>query len=426
VINIGVGIPSPDVVNPQFTMDNLLGIIGHTREHLKDLDNILINYQTGVRTDRNRNIILERFLKQGVDYVLWLDCDMLYPHDIIVKYLEHDVDIMGCLYFKRTEPYDPVGYAPGSARGKYRPLNPVLIRPDTIYEVPGIGYGGMMVNTRVYEGLGDEKWTRYSDDFYMPGDVGQLTHDLMFCKTAIEHGFVVQLHGGVRPGHIGNRVVTEKDFIRTRSDVIEGTPPQRGKTLVVMPATDMDKAKRTADVLVKRSGAEFELLIVDNSSKSGRKGFVESFNVAVLSRPEFEQYVYLAQDAFPGRNWLRIALNSLGSSGVFGFNDGKWSGSLASFGLVTRGWIDENGYDYKDEKAPFFPGYHSHYADTELTIMAMQKGQYTFNPNAVLVEVDYEKDQKRVNGDDKRLYDKRKHNGFDGQVEDEKLLEKFA
>lgn len=424
-MNIGVGIPSPDTVNPQFTMDNLLGIIGHTRQHLDGLDNIFVNYQTGVRTDRNRNIILERLLKQGVDYVLWLDADMLYPHDIIVKYLEHDFDIMGCLYFKRAEPYDPVGYAPGSVEGKYRPLNPVLIRPNTVYEVPGIGYGGMMVNARVYEGLGDEKWTRYSDDFHMPGDVGQLTHDLMFCKTAIDNGFKVQLHGGVRPGHIGNRVVTEKDFIRSRPDVIAGTPPDRGETLVVMPATDMDAAQKTADMLVKRAGADFEMLIVDNSDEKDRKGFIESFNMATLSRPEFDQYVYLAQDVFPGRNWLRIGLNSLGQYGVLGFNDGKWSGELASFGIVTREFIDEHGYDHEDRNVPFFPGYHSHYADTELTVVATRKGAYTNNPNAVLVEVDYEKDKKRVNSDDKKLYGERKKSGFDGRVDDEKLLQKF-
>jgi hypothetical protein len=131
-----------------------------------------------------------------------------------------------------------------------------------------------------------------------------------------------------------------------------------------------------------------------------RIGWVAMHNM-VFQRLRGDYYLYSCADYFPGRDYLRIAWDAMARTGasLVGFNDGKWQGKIATVGLVRREWAERN-YDGD----LFFSGYKSHGADDELTNLAMRDGVYHYEPNAVLVEVDYEKDFKASNPDDGRLY----------------------
>ncbi len=403
-MNILIAIPSPDWINPTFAFDILPSIITYTKNNLKGLNDLHLVYQQGVRTDRNRNIILSQAIKKGdIDYILWLDADMLFPHNIITEYLKHKFDIMGCLYFKKSPPYEPVGYVKGEQKGKYKPLDPRKIKKDTIYKVAGLGFGGMMVKMSVYDKLGDDKWVKYSDDFHMPGDIGQKTHDLVFCEKAKKHGFSLLLHGGVRPAHIGEHPATEKDFLRVHNERIK--TPSKPNVLVILPATNQKQADKTAAILGKRAGEPCDIDVVVDKDK---KGFVKIVNEKVSQNPDYKYYVYVAQDAFPGKNWLKIGIETLEkeNKGVLAFNDGKWQGELASFGLVSRKFIDK----YFSPTGFFYDGYHSHYADTELSIRAEKAGELAYNPDAVLLEIDYNKH--KANEKDRELFIKRNPNSL--------------
>jgi len=119
---------------------------------------------------------------------------------------------------------------------------------------------------------------------------------------------------------------------------------------------------------------------------------------------------------------LSLALEALGSERVLlGFNDGKWSGALAGFGLAQRAWAQGN---YAG--AFFYPKYQRHYADAELTLHALQSGRYAYEPNSLLVEVDWQKDQSQVDSVDRQLFLERKASGFEGMVTHPKLLDLFS
>jgi len=215
-VNILIGIPTPERVHVVFALDNLPLIIAYTKKNLKNLGNLFITHQTGIRTDRNRNIILRRVIEQKkVDYILWLDSDMLYPIDIICKYMQVKFDVMGCLYFKKPPPHDPVVYIRNktSATKPFAALHPSGIKENTIYTVDGIGFGGMMVNMKVYEALGRKKWMHYGKNFHLPYDAkDRLTHDLQFCEDVQKAGFKIALHGSVRAGHITDTAIDEEMF----------------------------------------------------------------------------------------------------------------------------------------------------------------------------------------------------------------------
>ena len=108
-------------------------------------------------------------------------------------------------------------------------------------------------------------------------------------------------------------------------------------------------------------------------------------------------------------------------AGLFAFNDGKWFGQLAGFGLVRRSWVNRL-YD----GALFHPAYHQHYADTELTLIARQQGALLHDPNALLIEVDPQKDKRPINPADRQRFLERKKHGFEGRVTHPGLLGMFG
>jgi hypothetical protein len=191
-------------------------------------------------------------------------------------------------------------------------------------------------------------------------------------------------------------------------------------TLVVLPVINLEMGKRAATLAASRANAEGLILLVLDTA---RIGLVKIHN-QVFQNSKSTFYAYLAQDAFVGRNWLSLGVEALDikSAGLLGFNDGKWQGQLASFGLARRDWVKEvYGGSF------FFEGYNSHYADTELTLIAREQGRYAYEPNAVVIEVDWDKDTKpSTNGQDKSLFKTRAAQGFAGRVMSPELRSLFS
>jgi UDP-N-acetylmuramate-alanine ligase len=187
--------------------------------------------------------------------------------------------------------------------------------------------------------------------------------------------------------------------------------------LVAMPYTQADMAQQAAQLMSARTGVDGTILCVHDED---RRGFVQVANL-IFKVTQSAYFAYVAQDAYPGRDWLSMALKALGQDKhLLGFNDGKWAGALAAFGLVRRSWAINN---YQGQL--FYDGYQQHYEDVELTLLAMQEGVYAYDPHAVLTEVDWKKDSKPVNLADKALFAKRSAQQFDGRVTQANLLKLF-
>lgn len=414
-MKIAIGVPLPDMVMKEF-LQNIIGIITTTSK-LPQVDEVHYFDSSGVRTDRNRNTILQKIIEKmpDVDYILWLDADMLYPFDMVEKYIKDgEFDIMGCLYFKRSFPYDPVGYMKSNNPMKpYKNLVPDQLPKDARMVVDGLGFGGMMVNAKVYKAMGDDMWMKYGEEFHKPFPTPtSITHDLEFCQRAQEYGFTIQLHSGVKPGHVGNQVITEDTW---RQAVTRRTPT----ISVIMPTIHPKLAKKTAKILKSRAGMEHKMIVIEDKDKSG---FVALANQAAKDYPA-DAYVYLTDDIFPSRGWLATAYDTMleTGAGLVGFNDGKWDGAIATCGLVSHTWMVENYGGLL-----FYPDYFGHYNDTELTMLAMNDKMYAYNSASSLIEVDYEKDDKKVHKEDRELFEKRKASMFEGRVTDSELINKFG
>lgn len=209
--------------------------------------------------------------------------------------------------------------------------------------------------------------------------------------------------------------------ISLTSEQLDHIPPAlaQAEVVLVMPCTDSAQARQAGRLMVGRAGVEnAALLLVQDVHQAGFVALANRCFAATQSR----YFGYVAQDAFAGRLWLKLALDALQKhdKALFGFNDGKWGGLLASFGLGRRDWLQAN------YGGPLFdPGYHQHYADTELTVLAMGNHQYCRDPQAVLVEVDWEKDHTPANPLDKKRFAERKQSWLPQHISHTASLEIF-
>ena len=181
------------------------------------------------------------------------------------------------------------------------------------------------------------------------------------------------------------------------------------EVIIVMPSIDMAMARRAADVMIRRTKQSGLLILAEDDA---RFGFIMTANL-VYAKTQSTFFSYVAQDAFPGQDWLDCGLETIKRSqqGLLSFNDGRFFGTLAVFGLVRREWARSL---YKNFL--FYPGYKANFADTELSVLAIATSNLVFNPNALLMEVDYEKHLHPNNSDDEKLYTQRAQAGFDGRV----------
>jgi hypothetical protein len=200
------------------------------------------------------------------------------------------------------------------------------------------------------------------------------------------------------------------DLLITKSSDIHNLKiSARHETIIAMPALKMGMAKKAAAVMSRRTDKPGLLIIVEDDM---RLGFIMTANL-VYARTASRYFVYVAQDAFPGQYWLDHGIHTLEAteSGLLAFNDGRFFGTVAVFGLADRLWANSI---YK--KFLFYPQYKSHCGDTELTAIAFESSKLAFNPNCIMMEIDYEKHLHPNNRDDENLYFQRARTGFDGRI----------
>jgi len=184
--------------------------------------------------------------------------------------------------------------------------------------------------------------------------------------------------------------------------------------VLALPFTQASQAQQAAKLMAQR--ANFPGMIICVHDETGI-GFNAIINL-VFKATQSTYFAYVAQDAFAGRDWLKLAVEALGrEKALLGFNDGKWAGALAGFGLARRTWAEHNYHgDF------FCSQYHRHYADAELTLLAMQAGLYAYEPNSVLIEVDWNKDRSAVDSRDRTIFMERKEHQFEGKINSPQLL----
>ncbi len=155
-----------------------------------------------------RNMLAREAVESGADRVLWIDSDMVFGDDLMIR-LGEDLDAgwdMVCgIFFKRELPTTPVIYRDIDAlTGTAEPYTDYP--RDEVFSVAGCGFGAVMMTTELLKRMDDPAFA------FTPRD--GLSEDLSFCVRANEAGARIACDSRIRVGHVGQIVYGEQMYRR--------------------------------------------------------------------------------------------------------------------------------------------------------------------------------------------------------------------
>ena len=163
-----------------------------------------------------RNLLVEKALEMGCTHVLFIDDDMIIPPDALVKLLEHDVDVVCGLAFRRLAPYDPCIFICHEGKDIYAAemINKGLI------DIDACGSAFVLIKTKVFKKM-PKPWYVWGDtSLGIYEKAGGLGEDISFSLKAKQLGFRVCCDTSVILGHIGEEeIVNETTYINHKEKI---------------------------------------------------------------------------------------------------------------------------------------------------------------------------------------------------------------
>lgn len=171
--------PAGERVHTKF-FESCLEMQGHTltQRAIPGLVAAHITAQGSILPDL-RNKLAHKAVAENASHVLFLDTDMVFPPDSLIRLLKHDLDIVGVNYAMKRIPSMPTSESLDTTPNHTRKSTTGL------GEVAYIATGVLLVKADVFRKL-PMPWflTPYS-----PTHGGYMTEDVYFCCLARETGF---------------------------------------------------------------------------------------------------------------------------------------------------------------------------------------------------------------------------------------------
>ena len=136
--HVAVAIPCGTMVHADFAVS-----LGSMMHRLGEMPMSIVVGKSSIVADA-RNMGLDYAKKYNADYILFIDSDMTFPSDALLKLLVRDVDIIGATYSRRTAPYQFLG--------DILPEQPADA-PKGLLEMARIPTGFLLVKATVFERL---------------------------------------------------------------------------------------------------------------------------------------------------------------------------------------------------------------------------------------------------------------------------------
>lgn len=131
---------------------------------------------SGCYIEDNRNGCIEYALNTGIDFThfLWIDGDMIFPGNALIRLLAAGKDIVGANYRQRTPPYAHVGVY--EDRG-------VDLMAGGLHKMVQMPTGLLLTRFDIYRKMG-YPW-------FKPGLHSEPRDDIFFCRRAAEMGYEI-------------------------------------------------------------------------------------------------------------------------------------------------------------------------------------------------------------------------------------------
>lgn len=254
--DVVIGYCRPETVDGSF-FDAVSSLLLHDGQHGQHVA-ATIGVEGGPRIAKSRCEVVRRFLafadeNPTVQWLYWLDTDMVPPADIIDRSLEHadpvDHPIVGALCFAggRTKIVPTIYVISNENDDRNVESETMLSYPaNTLIEVGGTGSACVMIHRSVFDKIGETMGTDhplawYQDVLIDGKDWGE---DLVFCLRARAMGARIWIHTGIKVGHRKKWTIDERAFISyaQRLDAVAEGPQQFTEetmpVIEILPAID--------------------------------------------------------------------------------------------------------------------------------------------------------------------------------------------
>lgn len=145
-----------------------------------------------------RDMMVGEAIKGNYDYLLFVDSDIEFEKDALLRLLNRRLDIVTAIYYKRGGEHDPVIYRKIAPLTKEREVTCVTeteVDRD-LFPIAGCGMGFCLIKVDVLKDM----IKRYPSLFCPIDGLGE---DLSFCYRASECGYEIYADGSIPLNHWG-------------------------------------------------------------------------------------------------------------------------------------------------------------------------------------------------------------------------------
>lgn len=142
----------------------------------------------------SRNEAVEWALRQGMDWILWLDDDMVIPSDVwlFTQLKAHNKDITAPLFFTRVGVKLPLIFKERKINENYAVLDYITDYKKGLLEVDAVGFGCVLINMEVFRKM-KKPYFQYT---------AEMGEDIYFCMKARKAGFKIYCDTNIVIGHL--------------------------------------------------------------------------------------------------------------------------------------------------------------------------------------------------------------------------------
>lgn len=190
-------------------MDQVPAPFAQSLAMLQKTGECMLSMQIGSLIYTSRNNLAQMAIQMDVDYVLWLDSDMVFEPDTLIRMMDtlqkNDYDILTGLYFRRVPPYTPVLFDKLDIHRNICSWTEFHEIPEEPFEIGGCGFGCVLMKADVFYDV----QAKHGNMFAPLGNNGE---DIAFCWRARDCGFKIYCDPSVICGHVGYSVVDDQFF----------------------------------------------------------------------------------------------------------------------------------------------------------------------------------------------------------------------
>lgn len=192
-LKVMIGIPSNDMLHADFAMSLISLILIASQEGIQIA---VINQHSSI-IEIGRCEICETAINYGADYLLFLDSDMTFPSDLLIKLIAHKKDIVGCDAMRRRPPFTSV------IKGLDNKVLDHEKQKEGLIEVKGISTACLLINLNVFK-----KITRPYFCVEYSGNKTFLGEDFYFSNKVRNASYKIYCDMGLskKIGHIGSQI----------------------------------------------------------------------------------------------------------------------------------------------------------------------------------------------------------------------------